>query len=328
MPDQFLAFGAQMNGLGIALALLLLPVPAAVQGVGTVTLLEGSLRVIRGASVMQGAEGMRLRQGDILESSDKGFVQLEFGGGGIAALGPSTRVYILRHDGHGASARGGAATNATPGADLILLSGWLKGESSATAGLYRYATPTLAATTANGTVLVHESDGECDVFVESGAATIGEVGADGGVRQPTAAKAGQFFSRKAGKAVTSSSRPNAAFLSDMPHPFQDTLPSRLAHFTGKPVEPKTDHAVSYAEVQAYLRMRPSWRRGFVERFESRLKDAEFRKELESHLAEHPEWDKILHPEKQPESRSGPASTFQSSHLEFSNLYFSYLGAST
>jgi len=320
-PDQFLTFGAQMNGLGIALALLLLPVPAAVQGVGTVTLLEGPLRVIRGASVIQGAEGMSLRQGDILESSDKGFVQLEFNGGGIVALGPSTRVYILRHEGHGASAGGSVAASATPGAELILLSGWLKGESSAPAGAYRYATRILAATTSNGTVLVHETEGACDVFVESGSALVGEVGPDGGVRQATAAKAGQFFSRSPGKAVANSSRPNAAFLDEMPHPFRDTLPSRLARFTGKPVEPKADHAVSYAEVQAYLRMVPAWRRGFVDRFEPRLKDAEFRKQLESHLAEHPEWDKILHPEK-PESRLTPAAIFASVYLKFSSLEFS------
>jgi hypothetical protein len=323
-PDQFLTFGAQMNGLGIALALLLLPVPAAVQGVGTVTLLEGPLRVIRGASVVQGTEGMRLRQGDILESSDKGLVQLEFNGGSIVALGPSTRVYILRHDGHGATAGAGGsvAANATPGAELILLSGWLKGESSATAGLYRYATPILAATTGNGTVLVHEAGAACDVFVESGSAMVGEVGPDGGVRQGTAAKAGQFFSRSSGKAVTSSSRPNAAFLDEMPHPFRDTLPSRLARFTGKPAEPKADHAVSYAEVEPYLRMTPAWRRGFVDRFETRLKDAEFRKQLESHLAEHPEWDKILHPEKHPESRLAPGSIIESAFLEFSYLEFS------
>jgi hypothetical protein len=321
-PDQFLTFGAQMNGLGIALALLLLPVPAAVQGVGTVTLLEGPLRVIRGASVVQGAEGMRLRQGDILESSDKGFAQLEFNGGGIVALGPSTRVYILRHDEHGSTAGGSVAAKATPGAELILLSGWLKGESSAAAGLYRYATPILAATTGNGTVLVHEAAAACDVFVESGSAVVGEVGPDGGVHQGNAAKAGQFFSRSPGKAVTTSSRPNAAFLDEMPHPFRDTLPSRLARFTGRPVEPKADHAVSYAEVQAYLRMTPAWRRGFVDRFETRLKDAEFRKQLESHLAEHPEWDKILHPEKQPESRLPPASTFESADPKFSYLEFS------
>jgi len=252
---------------------------------------------------------MHFRQGDILESSDKGFVQLEFAGGPIVALGPSSRVYILRHEGH-ASGEKGAGGNAVA-AELVLLSGWLKAESNSTEGPYRYETPIVAATTGSGTVLIHEHEGECDVFVESGTAVVGEVGPDGGVRQPGAAKAGQFFSRRTGKSLSSVSRPNAAFLEAMPPAFRDTLPSRLAHFTGKPVEPKPDHEVSYVEIQPWLRVPPAWRRGFVDRFEPRLKDPEFRKQLELHVAEYPEWDKILHPEKQPESRSAPVSNPES-----------------
>jgi len=88
-----------MNILSLALALWLLPVPAAAQGGGSVTLLEGSLRVIRGVNVLKGAEGMRLRQGDLLETSDKGFAQLEFAGGAVVALGPVTQVFVYRQSG-------------------------------------------------------------------------------------------------------------------------------------------------------------------------------------------------------------------------------------
>jgi len=284
-----------MNILSLALALWLLPLPAAVQGGGSVTLLEGSLRVIRGVSVLKGVEGMHLRQGELLETSDKGFVQLEFAGGGVVALGASTHVFVYRQSGEKAQQT-----------ELVLLSGWLKGESAAGAGTYRYSTPILAAMTSAGTVLVHDAEGACDVFVESGAATIGEVSGEGGVRAPVAAKAGQFFSRHAGKKVSTATRPNAAFLDAMPHPFRDTLPSRLARFAGKNIEPKPDHAVSYADVQAWLKMPPAWRRGFVERFSPRLQDPEFRKQVEAHVAEHPEWDKALHPERQAEEKSTPA----------------------
>src|SRR5207237_8224988 len=106
-----------------------------------------------------------------LETSDKGFVQLEFTGGGVVALGPATRVYVYRESGEKAQQT-----------ELLLLSGWLKGESAAGAGIYRYSTPILAAMTSGGTVLVHDAEGTCDVFVESGAATIGEVSNEGGVR--------------------------------------------------------------------------------------------------------------------------------------------------
>src|SRR5882757_5453219 len=109
-----------MNFLRIASALLLWPMPVAVPGIGTTTFVEGSRRLIRGTSVWGGAEGIRLRQGDIVETSDKGFVQLEFAGGTVVALGPSSRLYILRYSGDRTA--GKAKTDA---ADFVLLAGWL-----------------------------------------------------------------------------------------------------------------------------------------------------------------------------------------------------------
>jgi hypothetical protein len=252
---------------------------------------------------------MRLRQGDILESSEKGFAQLEFVGGAIVALGPLSQVYIFRHG------QGGKASGESSGGDLVLLSGWLKGESNSSAGSYRYASPLLAATTGNGTVVFHRTESGCDIFVESGSAVISEVSPEGNSRQPAAAKAGQFFSRQAGQSPVSLSRPSPAFVAALPIPFRDTLPSRLSHFTDKPAEPKVLHQVSYAEIQPWLTMAPAWRKGFVERFESRLKDPEFRKQLEMHVGEYPEWDPILHPEKHPaQSPSTALPNPESLHL--------------
>ena len=293
----------EMNFLPLAALLLaLLPLPAAAPapGIGSLTLMDGSVRVIRGVNVLKGVEGMRLRQGDILESSDAGFAQLEFTGGAVVALGPATRVYILRHSGD-------KSAPAKDTAELALLSGWLKGESAAGAGSYRYETPTLAATTTAGTVLVHASQEDSELFLESGSATIAEVREDGNARQPVPAKSGQFFSRHAGKNIATTTRPNPAFIDAIPKPFRDTLPSRLEHFAGKSVEPKTDHPVSYAEAEPYLRMPLAWRRGIADRLQSRLKDPDFRKQIEAHISQYPEWDKILHPEpKEPADK--PASS--------------------
>jgi hypothetical protein len=301
--------GVTMKLLGGVLVFLsLLPIPAVGQGIGSVTLMEGSLRVVRGTTVFQAAEGMRLRQGDILENSEKGFAQLEFVGGTIVALGPASRLYIFRHG------QGGKAGGEANGGDLVLLSGWLKGESKAGAGSYRYESPMLAAATGNGTVIFHCDESGCDLFVESGSAAVSEVSPQGNSRQPAGAKSGQFFARRAAKDLTSLPRPNPAFVDAMPVPFRDTLPSRLAHFTGKPAEPKAEHPVSYAEIQPWLTMPSAWRKGFVDRFEPRLKDPEFRKQLEMHVAEYPEWDPILHPEKQPaQSPSTAVSSPESLH---------------
>src|ERR1700740_1036090 len=109
---------------GLALLLLsLLPLQprALAQEIATLTMVEGPLRLIRGTTVLQGAEGVRLHAGDILETSPSGFVQAEFVGGTVAALGPSTRVFVFRVSGSGGK-RGDAS-------QLVLLSGWLKGEA-------------------------------------------------------------------------------------------------------------------------------------------------------------------------------------------------------
>ena len=268
----------------LPVVLSLLSLSGAAQEIGTLTLVEGSLQVIRGTAALQGAEGVRLHQGDILKTSDPGFAQLELTGGAIIALGASTRAFLF--------ARLANGTN-----ELVLLSGWLKGETSSHTGAYSYAGPLLAATTREGAVVLHAGLEIGEIFVESGSAGISEVGSDGSLSRPNNAKAGQFFSRPPGKSVAVQSGPSSPFLASIPRPFEDTLPSRLSRFSGKPPAPKFDHEVTYAEIQPWLTARLAWRRSFVKRFEPRLGDAAFRSAVEAHLREHPEWDPVLHPEK-------------------------------
>ncbi|MBZ5569746.1 MAG: hypothetical protein LAN64_18110 [Acidobacteriia bacterium] len=275
-----------------------------------VTLVEGALRVIRGTTVLRGGEGMPIRQGDIIESADPGFAQLEFTGGPIVALGPSSRLFLFSH-------RAGRSLVKSEGepaeTELVLLSGWLKGESDPNAGACRYSTPLLAATSRGGSVLLHAA-AATEIFVESGSVAIGMVNRDGNLGQSSAAKAGQFFSRRPGRTVNSASRLDPGFVDALPRAFRDTLPSRLPHFAGKrPTEPRRDHEVTYPEIQPWLTMAHAWRRGFVERFQPRLSDPEFRKGVEAHLNEHPEWDRILHPEKYQPKAAPPAATPDSRH---------------
>jgi len=77
--------------------------------------------------------------------------------------------------------------------------------------------------------------------------------------------------------------------------FRDELPSRLARFAGaKPPVPKTDHDVSYAEVERWLTS--GWGRGLVSRFKPRIQDSAFRQAIEAHLSVLPEWEPVLHPQ--------------------------------
>lgn len=296
--------------LALLALVLSFPLSARTQEAGTLTFVEGGLRVIRGTTVLQGVEGMRLRPGDIFESADPGFAQLEFPGGGVVALGSASRLLLLSHRaGRGLEKTGGA----TPAVELVLLSGWLKGEINPNAGAYRYATPALAATSKDGSVVLHAA-AATEIFVESGSAAVAVVKPDGNLGNSSSTKAGEFFSRRAGKSVITSPRPDPSFVNSMPRPFRDTLPSRLPRFAGKrPAEPRRDHEVTYPEIQPWLTTGHAWRRGFVQRFEPRLNDAEFRKGIEARLGEHPEWDRILHPEKYQPKTPPPADKPESQH---------------
>ncbi len=262
---------------------------AVAQDFATATMIEGSLKIIRGTMLLQASEGVRLRPGDIVITSDSGFAQLEFGKDPIVALGPATQVYVLSRGTSG-------------GTEIVMLNGWLKAESHAGAPTFQYHTPELAASTSDGTVVIHEAGGSAGVFVESGTAKVGETPA-----RSAAAKAGQFFSRSGGKPVTTTARPDSEFIAAMPRPFRDTLPPRMARFTGKPPEPKREREISYEDVQSWLTINRAWRRGFVERFRSRLNDPAFRRAVDAHMHEHPEWDPVLHPEKYQEPKPASAA---------------------
>src|SRR6266581_4302807 len=108
--------------------------------------------------------------------------------------------------------------------------------------------------------------------------------------------------------ATLSSRPSAEFLKNMPRQFRDDLPVLLERFKSRRSEPKREHEVTYAEVEAWLKAGSAIRRNFVKRFEGRSKDSEFRRKLIENLREHPEWDKVLFPEKYaPKGPNNPKS---------------------
>jgi hypothetical protein len=231
----------------------------------------------------------------MIESSVGGFVQLEFGNGAILALGPSSRIYILQVS--AGEMKGEPAVSL----DLVMLNGWLKGEFASGKRSYRYRSPLLAATTTGGTLVVRSNLNECGVFVESGTMSIAEVNLSGNSGPSTSAKVGQFFSRQKGAGVVSFARPSAAFLDAMPRQFRDTLPPRSARYSGGPIEPKAGHPATYEDIAPWLTMPSAWRKGLPERFAPLLSSSDFRKQIEIHAKELPEWESLLHPKKDSES---------------------------
>jgi hypothetical protein len=250
------------------------------QEVGTITLIKDTpVRIIRGFSVYQGAEGMRLRQGDVLETGPEATsqVQMEFTSGAITELGPASHAYLFRVSGSAA--------------EIILLTGWLKGET--TSGNSSYVTSLATAATKGGNVLVRAGDTVANIFIERGAATVNSPGS-----APISSSVERiFFTHQAGKPMAAAERPSAEFVGLMPVSFRDALPSRLPRFANaKPPTPKPEHDVTYEEIADLLRLPPGLRKGFVERFSPRLEDRSFRQAIENHLAALPEWRSVLYPD--------------------------------
>src|SRR6185436_14823101 len=115
--------------------------------------------------------------------------------------------------------------------------------------------------------------------------------------KPLVVKSGEFYSRKAEQKSEVTSRPSSTFVTGLPRSFLDNLPSRLDKFKDVKIEPKKTQDFAYADVEAWLKSTPSIRKFLVPRWQGKARDLEFRKALIANLKDHPEWDRILFPEK-------------------------------
>ena len=246
--------------------------------VGTVTLVDGSAHVLRGATWYKLAPGIRVEEGDIVAAPERAQVQVEFAAGTLANLGGSGALHV-----------------ALPEAKLPLLvlpSGWLK--LAAKPPGVRMRTPTLDVAVPDAIVVVHAQPATVELFVESGGAKLSAPavpGADGAARD---AKRGEFWTKAAALPPAVRASPPKAFVDAMPRSFADPLPVLAAKQKGKP-ELVVDHEITYAEALPWLAGRD--RAAFERRFAVRLKDPAFRKAAEPDIARHPLWDRQLHPEK-------------------------------
>jgi FecR protein len=272
----------------VAVILFCAGAPALAQTAGTLTLAEGSVALIRGATAYTATQGVRLGDGDILSIDPKGQAQIEFQDGAILNLSYGARAMLTN------IASGGRGQS-----EIAVLSGWAKfaQKKSSKGAQYRYLTPSAEITAVEATVVLDVGDGSTDIYVESGTVRFSEIGRKGVQRVARDAKGGEFIVRRGEQPATLGPRPSAEFVKNMPRHFRDDLPVLLDRFKNRRSEPKREHEVTYAEVEAWLKAGSPIRRNFVKRFEVRSKDPEFHRKLVDNLREHPEWDRVLFPEK-------------------------------
>jgi hypothetical protein len=273
--------------LRIAAILICASASASGQTVATLTVVEGSLQLVRGSTTYTAAQGVSLQNGDMLALGPKGQAQIEFEDGAILNLARGSRTWLL-----GPQSPGGEV-------GVALQPGWAKftWTKAAKSKPYRYIMPLARLSAARATGVLHVGEDSSEAFVESGAARLEELSRAGAPAAGRDVKGGEFAVRKAGQVLAVSPRPSADFIKGMPGYFRDDLPVLIARAKSKSVEPTREHEATYAEVEPWLKASISIRRHLVERFRSRAKDPQFRGKLIENLAAHPEWDRVLFPEK-------------------------------
>lgn len=254
--------------------------------VGTLTIVEGNARVLRGVSWHKLLPGVRLEEADIVEAEDRTQVQLETTTGVLNLVGPGT-LYVV-----GIASRNGQQAGPL---ELVLTRGWLKLANKPPGAGLRMRSPLAVLNVNDGVVVVHMESGLLEVFLEAGGARIAETGKDGKEASAHDVRPGEYWGRPADRPFSSERRPPPQFVAALPRHLKDPLFPLASRFKGKTVQLVVDRDISYAEAAPWLA--GSYRRVFVKRFQRRLSDPAFRSGVEARINAYPEWDRILHPEK-------------------------------
>src|SRR3979490_1514421 len=221
------------------------------QTAGTMTLAEGSVELIRGATLYSATQGVRLGDGDILSIDPKGHAQIEFHDGAILNLSQGARAMLTT-----------IASGTRDQAEIAVLSGWAKftQKKAGKGAQSRYLTPRAEFTAGETTAVLNAGDGSTEIYVESGAVRFSEIGRKGVQRIARDAKGGEFIVRRGEQPATLGPRPSAEFIKNMPRHFRDDLPVLLDRFKNRRSEPKRENEVTYAGVEAWLTAAPAVKR--------------------------------------------------------------------
>lgn len=266
------------------------PVGAAgADAAATVTLVEGQAALLRGTTRYALVEGVRLQPGDIVEVPEKGLAQIQFAQGARLSLGPQSRFYAA------VLTAGRGKTDVTD--ELYLLAGWSKFSLERSAAPFRLTTPLFGLSTSGATAVIHVQASEAGMYVEGGELRLAEGLAKAVNSSPVQLKGGQFYARKADQKGVIQSRAAPAFVAAMPRHYQDNLPEGTPRSTEREVAPRHVGELDYADVEFWLKAPRELRRPIMQRLRPLSRDPAFRKAVIANMRFHPEWDRILFPEK-------------------------------
>lgn len=247
---------------------------------GVVTLVDGSPRLLRGATWYKLVPGTRVDDADIVDTRERGQVQVEFARGSLVNLVDGI-IYIVPL----------AAKESLQVITLEIPRGWIKAVAKSPGVRLRVAAAEVSVVGA----LVMTTDGtRLEAFVEAGGARFEASATGGSAATRHDAKQDEYWSKSASGTFVPSTRPPKAFIDSMPRHFADPLPGFAGRFTTKAAL-IPDREIVYAEARPWLAGRD--RAVFERRFAVRLADPAFRKAVEPDVGRYPAWDRRLHPEK-------------------------------
>lgn len=253
------------------------------------TLVEGQASLLRGTTRYALGEGVRLHGGDIVEVPDKGLAQIEFADGASLSLGPGSQFYAASLVGRGA--KGGGMS------EFYLVRGWTKLAVSKSTAPFRVTTPLFGLGTAEAIAVAQVGPGEASLFVESGELRLAEGYVKATPTNSIRLRGGQFYARKADQKGVAQPRPAPAFIAAMPKSYLDNLPVRLAKYKERDVPPRRIADLDYADVEVWLKSPLEIRRPIMQKFIEKANEPEFRRAVIANMRFHPEWDRIIFPEK-------------------------------
>src|SRR5262245_32643629 len=126
---------------------------------GTITILDGEALITRGAGRWRAAEGVRLQQGDIVETGDAAFAQVELVEQTVMAIGPNARIMI------------GGPVRLKAERTLYALGGWFKltnARKDGNARAFDFRSPLLEIGVLPGVVVMQLKSNEATLFAERG----------------------------------------------------------------------------------------------------------------------------------------------------------------
>ena len=254
------------------------------------TVVEGDATLLRQTTKLAVKPGMRLMVLDMLETGPKAnILRIEFTSGAIADLGPATQVMLAPKLASGAKRRQ---------ATLYALSGWVKlsGSPGKDATANQLIAESLDLSGLTGAAVVSIQAKASHVFAESGTVNVTERRAGQAV-PVVALKSGTLFSRAGNDKASVSTHPSSAFMQSVPKAFLDPIPARAELFKARAESPaKVLGDLSYTEATPWLGAELPLRTLLVPHWKTQL-NPDLRAGLASHIKSHPEWDRVLFPEK-------------------------------